>query len=73
MKNAALLEYYKKRLEAYLDAELAILRGQSYRIGSRSLQRADLPAVQNEIRRLEGLLEGGCVRKRGFRVVPRDL
>lgn len=73
MSNTGLLEYYKTRLEAYLNAEQTILRGQSYRIGSRSLQRADLPAVLSEIRRLEGILESGCVRKHSVRIVPRDL
>ncbi len=57
----------------YLEAEQAILRGQEYRIGLRSLKRADLVAIQNEIRRLEGLLASGGAGKRSIRAVPRDL
>ena len=42
------------RLLAYQAAELAILEGnQEYRIGARSFKRADLKAIQDEIRRLK--------------------
>jgi hypothetical protein len=57
----------------YLEAEEMILRGQSYRIGSRSLTRADLSAVQREIRRIENLIDSGGSRRRAFRFVLRDL
>ena len=46
-------EMTRRRLEEYLRAESAILAGQSYTIGDRSLTRADLKAVQEKI---EGLL-----------------
>ena len=36
----------------YLEAEKAILSGQSYTIGNRTLTRADLAAVQKEIDKL---------------------
>lgn len=69
------LERAKRHLEAWLDAELAISTGQSYRIGTRQLNRANLTEVrkqitywQREISRLEG--KGS---RRVFRVVPRDL
>ena len=39
----------KARLEQYLAAERAILTGQSYTIGDRVLQRADLKAVRETI------------------------
>ena len=65
--------YLKRRLELYLAAEEMILRGQSYRIGTRSLTRADLTAVQGEIRRLEAAIEADGAKSRTFRVVPRDL
>ena len=65
--------FYERRLALYLEAEEMILRGQSYRIGTRSLARADLSAVQSEIRRLENLIENNGVRNRAFRAVPRDL
>jgi hypothetical protein len=56
-------EYLKRRLSLYLKAEEMILNGQSYRIGSRSLTRADLSTVQSEIRRLETAIENAVVRK----------
>ena len=65
--------YLKRRLELYLEAEEMILRGQSYRIGTRYLARADLTAVQGEIRRLEAEIEADGAKKRTYRVVPRDL
>ena len=65
----------KKHLQAWLDAELAISTGQSYKIGSRELKRANLSEVrkqitywQREVSRLEG--KGS---RRVFRAVPRDL
>ena len=63
--------YLKRRLELYLAAEEMILRGQSYRIGTRSLTRADLAAVQRLIGQLEAAIDGK--KSRTFRVVPRDL
>ncbi|MDR3280951.1 MAG: hypothetical protein LBT23_10595 [Synergistaceae bacterium] len=66
-------EYTGRRLGIYLEAEEIILRGQSYKIGSRMLTRADLAAVQSEIRRLENILETGGIQRRAFRFVLRDL
>ncbi|GHV50384.1 hypothetical protein FACS1894216_02490 [Synergistales bacterium] len=66
-------EYVERRLTLYLEAEERILNGQSYRIGSRSLTRADLNAVRSEIHRLENLLDNDGVGSRAFRAVPRDL
>ena len=40
------LEILKQRLELYLDAERKILSGQSYRVGSRELTRANLAEVR---------------------------
>lgn len=42
----------RERLNMYLEAEKAILSGQSYTIGNRTLTRADLAAVQKEIDKL---------------------
>lgn len=39
----------RERLQKYLDAEDAILAGQSYKIGSRELTRADLSEVRQVI------------------------
>lgn len=40
------LEILKQRLELYLNAERKILSGQSYRVGSRELTRANLAEVR---------------------------
>jgi hypothetical protein len=51
------------RLTAYLNAEEAVLNGQSYSIGSRSLTRADLKSIQQGIEiwsaRVDRLTRGG--------------
>ena len=65
--------FYERRLALYLEAEEMILRGQAYKIGTRSLTRPDLAAVQGEIRRLEQTLSNNGVKNRVFRAVPRDL
>ena len=44
------------RLALYLEAEKAVLQSQSYQIGSIQYRRADLAAIQNEIRRLKAEL-----------------
>lgn len=64
----------KDRLDAYLKAETAILTSQEYRIGSRSLRRADLKEVQAKIKELQNeiaRLESGGKNK-VVRVVPID-
>lgn len=69
------LERAYQHLQAWLDAELAVSTGQSYRIGTRQLERANLAEIRkqitfwrSEIARLEG--RG---RRRLTRSVPRDL
>lgn len=69
------LERARQHLNAWLDAELAVSTGQSYRIGSRQLERANLAEIRKqigywrtEIKRLQG--RGG---RRVTRIVPRDL
>ena len=52
-------EILRRRLEQYLLAESAILSGQSYTIGDRSLTRADLKAVQEKIEDLLTELNAG--------------
>lgn len=42
----------KNRLQLYLEAEAAILRGQSYKIGDRELRRPDLGEVRRAINSL---------------------
>lgn len=72
------LERIKERLQSYYDAELAILQGQEYRIGTRTLRRADLVQVQkaiNELEQQKSMLEArlsGASRV-SKRVVLRDI
>ena len=72
------LERIKERLQSYYDAELAILQGQEYRIGTRTLRRADLVQVQkaiNELEQQKSILEArisGAPRA-SKRVVLRDI
>lgn len=73
------LERAKQHLQAWLDAELACSTGQSYSIGSRSLTRANLSEIRqqinywdNKVKELEILAQKGRI-KRTKRFIPRDL
>ena len=73
------LEIARKHLSAWLEAELEVTTHQSYTIGSRSLTKADLADIRqqiefwkNEVARLENVEKRGG-SNRVFRVVPRDL
>jgi hypothetical protein len=69
----------KERLSAYYRAELAVLDGQSYSIGTRTLTRANLAWIKTQIDNLEKQVEElkamsqGKGRRKSFRVTPRDL
>lgn len=69
----------KGRLTAYYDAELAVLSGQAYTIGSRSMTRANLAEIRKAIQELESLVSGlesvaaGGGHRKTFRIIPRDL
>jgi hypothetical protein len=69
----------KERLSAYYDAELAVLSGQSYTIGTRTLTRANLAWIKTQIDNLENQVEelqsqqDGKGRRKAFRITPRDL
>ncbi|WP_106494899.1 DUF6148 family protein [Lentibacillus sp. Marseille-P4043] len=68
------LERAKKHLESWLDAELAVSTGQSYRIGTRQLTRARISDIRKQItfwKREVNRLQGKGSRK-VFRAVPRD-
>lgn len=72
-------ENAKKHYDAWLEAEMAVTNSQSYSIGSRSLTRANLSEIrqqldywQKEIDKLTAL-ENHRGRNRTFRAVPRDL
>ena len=73
------IEFCKKRLGMWLDAEAAITTGQRYQIDDRSLTRADLYDVRKQIEFWEGKLaaaeaEEQCGgRNRVFRAVIRDV
>lgn len=69
------IEEAQENLTMWLGAERAISTGQSYKIGTRSLSRADLSMVasriafwRNEIEKLENGQRG----LRVVRAVPRD-
>ena len=71
------LEQARTHLQAYLEADLALATGKSYKIGSRSLNRTDAAEVKerinfwsNEVERLEAGRKKGI---RQMRVVIRDL
>lgn len=69
------LETAREHLNAWLQAELAVSTGQSYKIGSRQLQRADLPEIRKQIQFWKKEVQAleGKPRRRVTRVVPRDL
>lgn len=71
------LEQARTHLQAYLEADLALATGKSYRIGSRNITRLDAAEVKerinfwsNEVERLESGRPKGI---RQMRVVIRDL
>lgn len=72
--SAYSLIFAKERLAAYYAAEEAVLSGQSYTIGGRSLTRADLAAIragmelwEGRVTRLETTGRSGPVMRR---VIP---
>lgn len=68
----------KNRLQAYYDAEIAILSGQEYKIGTRQLKRADLQVIRDTIKQLEiqvaqyEAMDAGKGPRRAIRITPRD-
>ena len=77
MASGWTLEQARTHLNAYLEADLALATGKSYKIGSRNLTRLDAAEVKeriqfwsNEVERLEAGRKKGI---RMFRAVPRDL
>jgi len=69
----------QQKLNTWLAAEEAIATGQSYQIGSRTLTRADLKQVREEMEYWAGKLadaeaeESSGGRNRLFRFVERDV
>ena len=78
-KQKTQIEIARHHLNAWLEAELELTTHQSYKIGSRSLTKADLGEIrmqiefwQNRVAQLENAEKRGG-RNRVVRVVPRDL
>lgn len=69
------LQEAKNHLESWLAAELEIATSQSYRIGTRTLTRANLNEVREQVKyweqKVQQLERKG--RNRVYRAVPRDL
>lgn len=65
----------KERLNAYYEAEIAVLAGQSYQIGTRSLTRADLGVIRKAIKELENLVQEleNAGKRKAVRITLRDL
>jgi hypothetical protein len=79
MTTSERLVQAKTRLDAYYEAELAVLSGQMYKIGTRQLQRADIAEIRAAIKELEILVSqlesmaAGNGPRRAYRITPRDL
>lgn len=73
------LQLAKDRLNAYYQAELAVLASQEYRMGTKTMRRADLAAIRAAINLLEGQVQrleaqqSGNTSFRVKRVVLRDI
>lgn len=72
-------ELCEKKLKIWLDAEEAVATGQSYQIGTRTLTRANLSEIREEMEYWASKLneaaaaENGGGRNRVYRFVPRDV
>ena len=74
---AITLQQAQKHLNAWLKAELEITISQSYKIGARTLTRANLNEVRNQIKfwmdKVTELEKTPGGRPRVMRAVPRDI
>lgn len=72
-------EVCKQKLAVWLEAEDRVATGQRYQIGDRSLTRADLKQIREQIEYWRGrLVEAEIEEKHGgrnrvFRFLPRDV
>lgn len=73
-------KFCQKRLELWLDAEATVATGQSYQIGTRSLTRANLASIREQIEYWAGRLaeaeaeeSGKSGRNQLYHFVPRDV
>ena len=70
------METCKEMINSYLEDEKAVLTGQSYKIGTRELTRADLPEIIKARQEWEynlTLAQNGGKRKQSVQVLIRDL
>lgn len=71
------LQEAQDMLRTWIDAEKAVATGQSYKIGSRSLQRANISEIRKQIQywrnEIERIKSGRGRGARVMRAVPRDL
>ena len=75
------IEEARDMLRAWLEAERAVTTGQSYKIGTQSLTRANLSEIAARIKYWRGQVEELEAQEAGaspgsirvFRAVPRDL
>lgn len=71
------LETAQSQLDAWLEAERKVTRGQSYQIGNRMLTYADVTQIGKRIEywsnKVEELSRKKAGRNRMYRFVPRDL
>ncbi len=73
------LEEAKKHLDAWLKAELSVINGQSISFGTRSLTRANLTEIRNQIEYWRGMVAklNNIAKRNGKnrvrRAIPRDL
>lgn len=67
----------REHLRIWLEAEKAVATGQSYKIGTRSLTRANLSDIASRIKywrnEVDKLESGDGKGSRVMRIVPRDL
>ncbi|SPT67637.1 Uncharacterised protein [Anaerobiospirillum thomasii] len=73
--NGITIEFAKERIKMWLDAEAAIATGQSYKIGSRTLTRANLKEVREQLDYWQGKLnslENGGKGRRIIRAICED-
>lgn len=74
MASAISKETAQTHLDAWLAAELAVTKGQSYTIGTRELQRADLKEIRETIDYWQKKVQQASGRRsRVYRALPRDL
>lgn len=67
------LDTAKTHLEAWLKAELAVSTGQSYRVGTRQLERANLAEIRQQITFWRNEVNKLSSRnRRTIYAVPRD-